>query len=238
MGFILPFRLIVLTMALMVTGVVVITAVLAAHVPGATYNGTHQGGGEVEFEVSQDGNGVSSFTARDVPGNTCDFTEVTVNYDPPLPITNHEFSSSSSVGLSVSGSFPQAGQAQGNLTVKQPGFPACNAFDIPWSATTDVPTTTPTPSPTPSPTPGPLKKGDVDCDGSVGSVDALKELRYVAHLPVTKNEPCPDIGTEANSIFGDMDCNNSVTSVDALKILRYVAVLPTGLPGGCAPIGE
>jgi hypothetical protein len=29
----------------------------------------------------------------------------------------------------------------------------------------------------------------------VDAVDGLNILRYVAALPVTQNEPCPDIGT-------------------------------------------
>jgi ubiquinone biosynthesis protein UbiJ len=68
--------------------------------------------------------------------------------------------------------------------------------------------------------------GDVDCDGDVDSVDALKELRHVAVLPVSQSEPCPDIGSEVASIFGDVDCDDDVDAVDALKILRYVAALP------------
>jgi hypothetical protein len=36
--------------------------------------------------------------------------------------------------------------------------------------------------------------GDVDCSGSVTSVDALKVLRFVALLSVSQTEPCPDIG--------------------------------------------
>jgi hypothetical protein len=36
--------------------------------------------------------------------------------------------------------------------------------------------------------------GDVDCGGSVTSVDALKILRKNAGLPVTYTEPCDDIG--------------------------------------------
>jgi len=35
--------------------------------------------------------------------------------------------------------------------------------------------------------------GHVDCSGSVTFVDALKILRYVAQLPVSQTEPCPDV---------------------------------------------
>jgi hypothetical protein len=66
-----------------------------------------------------------------------------------------------------------------------------------------TPTPTPTPTPvgqTPTPTatasPSGLTQGDVDCNGDVSSVDALKELRYVAQLSVSQNEPYPDIGED------------------------------------------
>ena len=36
--------------------------------------------------------------------------------------------------------------------------------------------------------------GDVDCDGDADAVDALKVLQFVAALPFSRNEPCPDIG--------------------------------------------
>jgi hypothetical protein len=36
--------------------------------------------------------------------------------------------------------------------------------------------------------------GDVDCSGSVSSVDTLKILRYVAGLDVAQYEPCTGIG--------------------------------------------
>lgn len=37
--------------------------------------------------------------------------------------------------------------------------------------------------------------GDVDCDGDVDAVDALKILQFVAGLPFGQSEPCPDLGT-------------------------------------------
>jgi hypothetical protein len=36
--------------------------------------------------------------------------------------------------------------------------------------------------------------GDVDCNHIVNSIDALKILRYSAHLPVTQPDTCPSIG--------------------------------------------
>jgi hypothetical protein len=38
-------------------------------------------------------------------------------------------------------------------------------------------------------------QGDVDCDNSVNSVDALKLLRYAAGLLYTQQPNCPDIGS-------------------------------------------
>jgi CSLREA domain-containing protein len=38
--------------------------------------------------------------------------------------------------------------------------------------------------------------GDVDCDGTIGAVDALKILRFDAGLSVQQEEGCPEIGDE------------------------------------------
>jgi parallel beta-helix repeat protein len=82
-----------------------------------------------------------------------------------------------------------------------------------------------------------LIQGDVDCNGQVTSVDALKELRHVAQLSVSQPQPCPVIGSDVASIWGDVDCSGEVTSVDALKILRYVASLPNSQNEPCPDIG-
>jgi hypothetical protein len=74
------------------------------------------------------------------------------------------------------------------------------------------PTPTPIPFPTGSPTPTSggitpppgtatpppqlLRWGDVNCDGTVNSVDALATLRWKAGLPVIQVTPCPAIGVE------------------------------------------
>ena len=39
------------------------------------------------------------------------------------------------------------------------------------------------------------KQGDVDCNNSVNSVDALKLQRYAAGLSYSQTEPCPQIGS-------------------------------------------
>jgi hypothetical protein len=70
--------------------------------------------------------------------------------------------------------------------------------------------------------------GDVDCDGGIDSVDALKVLRGAAGLPNAA-------GCFAGS--GDVNCSGTITAVDALVLLRHVATLPVTLPVACPPIG-
>lgn len=92
-------------------------------------------------------------------------------------------------------------------------------------------------------------KGDIDCDGSVTSVDALDVLRVVALLDVHLPAGCPAISIAGLALVrsdavpqltlarGDIDCEGTITAVDALMLLRYVAHLDVHLPDGCAPIG-
>jgi len=56
---------------------------------------------------------------------------------------------------------------------------------------TPAPTQTPTPSPTPEPQ---FRQGDIDCNGTVDAVDALRILRYVAGLDPNVPAGCPPIG--------------------------------------------
>ena len=93
----------------------------------------------------------------------------------------------------------------------------------------------------------PPKKGDIDCDGVVTSVDALFLLRDVAHLPIDLGTGCPPIDAAAAAAGvsistppgrGDIDCDGVITATDALSLLRHVAQLDVSLPGGCPPIGS
>ncbi len=76
---------------------------------------------------------------------------------------------------------------------------------------------------------GPGLMGDVDCGGTVDSVDALKILRLTAGLPT--NAACMQAA-------GDVDCDGDKDAVDALKILRHVAGLSNTPAQGCTPIGD
>ncbi|HSP56370.1 MAG TPA: choice-of-anchor Q domain-containing protein [Dehalococcoidia bacterium] len=73
-----------------------------------------------------------------------------------------------------------------------------------------------------------LKQGDVNCDNSVNSVDALIILRVKAGLPTTA--ACVDLA-------GDVNCDGSLTAVDALGILRFAAGLPVSQNNPCPDVG-
>ncbi len=68
--------------------------------------------------------------------------------------------------------------------------------------------------------------GDVNCDETVNSVDALGVLRSTAGL-----------STPACSDAADVNCDDAVNAIDSLFILRFVAGLPVNLPDGCPPVG-
>lgn len=85
--------------------------------------------------------------------------------------------------------------------------------------------------------------GDVDCDGDVDSVDALKILRNVAGLEVSQADGCPALGETtqvdgAEAVWGDVDCDGDADSVDALKILRHVAGLLVLQTEPCPDVGS
>jgi hypothetical protein len=120
----------------------------AQAIPGATYTGTHSGGGTVEFTVSIDGTGILSFSATDIRGDTCTLNRVEIsNVNPGVTIAKIEndtisYTPSSNVGdISLSGSFPSPGTAQGTLSYHDPGttIPGigrqpCSSATLAWSA--------------------------------------------------------------------------------------------------------
>ena len=64
----------------------------AQPIGGATYTGTHSGGGTIQFTVSGDGSQVQEFTAYDVPGDVCEF-EGENPFPIPLDIVGDSFGS-------------------------------------------------------------------------------------------------------------------------------------------------
>ncbi|MDP3769042.1 MAG: DUF11 domain-containing protein, partial [Dehalococcoidia bacterium] len=125
----------------------------ANHVAGATYVGTHSGGGTVEFLVSPDGAGIESFKATNLTGFFCKINQSTHSWDPPLAIDHTldpAFIDINFVGLSIRGSFPSAGTAEGLVSGIVPPPLGCTSDVFEWTATTaELPTPPPTPTPTP-----------------------------------------------------------------------------------------
>ena len=88
--------------------------------------------------------------------------------------------------------------------------------------------------------------GDITCNGSISSVDALVILRWSAGfrstLPVPLVGTCPGPGGVGNTTqsgkFGDVDCDGAVNATDALKLLRYAASMAYQRPEGCPNIGD
>jgi uncharacterized protein YkwD len=134
------------------------------------------------------------------------------------------------------------------------------AVYIPPPTSTTAPTNTPAPTATPSPTIGPASPtpvqtqspqptaagdpewGDMDCDGNVGPVDAVRILRLDAGLFTSTSPPCPAMGAQIvinghSFTWGDADCSGSADPIDATIVLRFDAGLNPDLGPGCPPLG-
>ena len=93
---------------------------------------------------------------------------------------------------------------------------ALEAKPTPTPTLTPTPTVTLTPTTTPAPTMTPeVLLGDVNCDGTLTSVDAVLVLQFVARLLQTL--PCPE--------NGDIDEDGALTALDAALILQHSAGL-------------
>ena len=115
----------------------------ANHVYGATYIGTHSGGGEIRFTVSRDGSYVTSIAFTNVPAGCGLF----IGDPDPRPllalITNHAFSYTSTGAptdpVSFSGTFPGLQSASGTLRWSLGSSCAEPAPTVTWTATTSAP---------------------------------------------------------------------------------------------------
>ena len=76
------------------------------------------------------------------------------------------------------------------------------------------------PTPTSTPVPPTGLSGDVNCNGSVNSIDAALVLQFIAGL-------VPSLNCQADA---DVNENGDVNSIDAAILLQFIAGLIPGLP--------
>jgi uncharacterized repeat protein (TIGR01451 family) len=115
----------------------------ANHVYGATYTGTHSGGGQIRFTVSRDGSYVTSIAFTDLPAGC----GLSIGGPDPRPllalITNHAFSYTSAGTptdpVSFSGTFPGLLSASGTLRWALGHSCGESAPTVTWTATTSAP---------------------------------------------------------------------------------------------------
>ncbi len=133
----------------------------ATHIPGATYTGTHSGGGTVQLTLSADGSAVTSYALTNIPAApTCYFP--TWSATGSFPITNHQFDHSftnpENSGAYFRGSFAGTQAASGTVKAVQHSPFHCEAAVYTWTATT-----TATPPPVPPPVPPPPAPPPAQC---------------------------------------------------------------------------
>lgn len=110
---------------------------------------------------------------------------------------------------------------------------------------TPVPTPSAPPTETPSPTATPvltpqLQWGDLDCNGSLDSGDALSVLLDQAGLTsYSSSAECPPVGSYVSIdgeslLWGDIDCSDEVATADSIELLKRIAdVGASNAPAGC-----
>lgn len=126
-------------------GLSLLSATVAAVVAGATFTGTHAGGGTVRFTVAADGTRLTSYSIRDVPGDTCTFVAGGVAGEwEGTPIVNNAFDYRLHDALRFAGTFPTSASATGTLRLFNRAVsgvkPACDSGTLTWTATATVST--------------------------------------------------------------------------------------------------
>jgi hypothetical protein len=105
----------------------------ANHIADGRYEGTYAqdgGTGKISFEVSADGSVVKRFGFWIRCGSLIVFTG-----PDDTPIANHRFNFARGMQLSIEGSFPEWGRAEGTLRVRQVGSNPCDTGTLTWTAT-------------------------------------------------------------------------------------------------------
>jgi uncharacterized repeat protein (TIGR01451 family) len=132
-----------LVLAVVVGGLVGASGAQANHVFGATYVGTHSGGGEIRFTVSRDGSYVAALAFTNLPAGCGLFIGHTDSRPLLAPITNHAFSYTSAGTptdpVSFAGTFSDTLSASGTLRWTSDTSCSEPAPTVTWTATTSAP---------------------------------------------------------------------------------------------------
>jgi len=115
----------------------------AQPVAGATYTGTHSGGGDIDFDVSAEGDEVLNLRFTAIP---CDGgTHGLFTWPPsvPIAIVDDQFDETlEPLTTRVTGQFPSPGSAQGTFKMvipADPPIPGCESPELTWTAMTTSP---------------------------------------------------------------------------------------------------
>jgi uncharacterized repeat protein (TIGR01451 family) len=177
-----------LALAVLVAVAVGASGARANHVYGATYVGTHAGGGELRFTVSRDGSYVTALAFTNLPAGC----GLSIGSPDPrtlfAPITNHSFSYTSAGTpadpVSFSGTFSEGLSASG--TLRWTLGHSCDeaAPTVTWTATTSPP---------------PVADLSVDVSDSPDPVTVGGTVTYtieVSNLPVPAVSSSPATGVD------------------------------------------
>ena len=143
-----------LSLALLAAGLASQFAIVSApahHIKGATYKGTHAGGGRIEFKIADNGREIRRFKVTNVPGDGCTVEETETKFGkgfgPEISSFSHFFSRLASAfkggGVSFDGSFNRAQRANGTLSLVAAFNPFgtsafCDSRDFKWRARTNA----------------------------------------------------------------------------------------------------
>jgi hypothetical protein len=113
-------------------------AAALALIAGATYTGTHAGGGRVAFTVAEDGSRLTSYSVGDVRGDTCTFVAGGTEQEwEGVALANGAFEYRLHDAILFRGTLPD-GSAAGTLRLFNGAVrgvkPACDTGEVGWTA--------------------------------------------------------------------------------------------------------
>jgi len=114
----------------------------SSQVPGATYTGTHAGGGAVKLTLAANGASVLSFTVEGLSGICPSGDWIVAVFDAPIRGGRFEYAPPPAPfgGFSsITGTFTTPTSVTGAFAFKDPaGQPVCNPSSLTWTATTSA----------------------------------------------------------------------------------------------------